>query len=299
MFNTLEIKKFIDELYIHVREKFDNLLIFVNGTYVINTPILVKMFQHIATGEFASYAKERTRAKNSPQPAKGTQNFFSSFEAKGNLGMKRDYYTHLYRFYKNKPNPTDEDLYELETEMTLNYLEVFYWYFYYLNGYYMRGNLANPYYRFSHPPLYESLHQMLRDGSVEQHARFNYQVNKELEPIRTTHAYYESLPRYPMLHHYMVLPKEDFDYEYPISGLQDDEVLRVRSSKIKPDPYFPQRASKETVIIYVERLDIEQVIRNHSELLLDSNSSLIVSEREAVPKTKGRFILGGFVKFNE
>jgi hypothetical protein len=290
--NTYDLKRFLDSLRTQVQDEFADLVVLINGTFIINTPVLMKLFRHLALTEYQGYARDRIRLRNTQS------NFFSEFEMKGSLGMKREYYTHLYRFYRGNVDPSDEDLYELERDMTVNYLEVFYWYFYYLSGYYIRGNLSNPYYRYSHAPLYESLYQTLRDSDAETHARFNYQVNKELEPIRTTHTYYESLPRFPVLHHYMVLPKEEFNLEHPNESVRDDDVIKIRNSVARVDPYFPMRR-KGVFVTHVDRLDIGVTIKRHAEMMLDTDSSLLVSDQDVKQKSKNGFVIGSEKRFNE
>lgn len=313
MHNTMFIETFFDRCWAITTEHCKNLLINIGGVYVINTPVLMKFFQQLGASEFASYCAvpDKTRRQPSigiPLPASAAasaeskESFFEEHNRVGNLNMKRKYYTALFKFYNgnenNTTNPSDEDLYEFEMDMAVNYLEVFYWYFYYLNGYHVCGNLENPYYRYAHPPLYESLHQVLRDGSPEQHARFNYLMNKDLAPKQTTHEYYEKLPRFPILHHYMVLPKEEFAFEYPTIGIHHDDVNRVRNTRTITDRRFPQRVKIGAPIVFTGKLNIEEIVKAFPQYLEDSETSLIVSEREHTRKSKAASVLTEVVRFN-
>lgn len=313
MHNTLHINTFFNRSWAIVTEHCKNLLINIGGVFVINTPVLMKFLQQIGSTEFASYCAipERGRRQvEKPLPAsqaassESRENFFDGHERMGNLNMKRKYYTALFKFYFGderggvQTDPSDEDLYEFEMDMAVNYLEVFYWYFYYLNGYHIRGNLENPFYRYAHPPLYESLHQVLRDGTLEQHARFDYLTNKDLAPNPTTHEYYQKLPRYPILHHYMVLPKEEFAMEYPTIGIHHEDVIRVRNMRTITDKRFPQRMKIGAPIIFTGKLNIEEILKAHPQYVKESESALLVSDRENTRKSRQTTMLTEVVRFN-
>ena len=171
---------------------------------------------------------------------------------------------HLYKFYKGTQQTiTDEDLYEFEIEMALNYLEVFYWYYYYLTGYYVRGTVTEPYYRYSHAPMYNSLLVVLRYCPDEEKLKFDRMLDRTAELVRITHEYYYSLRSYKQLHHYITMPAEEYNREYPDSSLNVSKINQIKTSIVKADDTFVTRDRAR--ILFIEKPDIEAIINDNRQ----------------------------------
>lgn len=89
-------------------------------------------------------------------------------DMKTKIDFKRFYYSNVMRAetqtLDNEKQYTDEEIHQFEMKMALNYLEVYIWYYYYINGYYV-GNFE-PYYKYNFPPLLNSLKKILRNPQM-------------------------------------------------------------------------------------------------------------------------------------
>lgn len=132
------------------------------------------------------------------------------------VGFKREYYRMVYGYLQSigidglvKNDPTDTDLYELEMRLALAYMKTYVWYYYYHSGYHVGVPLDNCYYPYVFPPLYSSLYILLERAEPEHMIQFDPSYNPALKPVRRELDYFEKLPSFIPLHHYIVLQEEE------------------------------------------------------------------------------------------
>jgi hypothetical protein len=137
-------------------------------------------------------------------------------------------------------NPTNEQLYKLEMNMALAWMKTYVWYYYYQSGYSVNfrnrtrnadnpesaesasveftSSLDNSFYPYGMSPLYSSLYILLDRQVRDYHVQFNFELNKSITPVMRNLEYFNSLPSFTVLHHFIVLQDEELELLYGTSG---------------------------------------------------------------------------------
>ena len=127
----------------------------------------------------------------------------NDIETKRNF--KRFYYTNVMREELRtlgETMPSDQQVYEFEMDMAFSYLQVFIWYYYYSNGYYLslvNGRTFEPYYKYNFPPLFNSMKKLLRNPTlIVGNNSFLTCLDDllNIRPMRRTPAYASRIPRW-------------------------------------------------------------------------------------------------------
>lgn len=126
-------------------------------------------------------------------------------------------------------NPTDQELYILEMNMTAAYLKTYVWYYYYQSGFAVNAPLDNSFYPYGMAPLYCSLYIMLNRGPIELRAHFDHNINPSIKPIRREPTYFQSLPMYKCIHHFSVLQTNHLRIVYPEPKENTNGLVQPRS----------------------------------------------------------------------
>lgn len=170
---------------------------------------------------YHSYVVKTTPKKDNPyatvQTGGTTRKLFQfeDFIAKDNkLAFKHFYLMNVLALEHHLPQSNndikridDKKLFAFEMEMALDFLKVYIWYLYYINGWYLplseneMGTClcrsVEPFYRFNFPPLFNSLKKLLTNPDMKLENGECLNDILKIKPRRRNLAYWGSLARYP------------------------------------------------------------------------------------------------------
>lgn len=160
---------------------------------------------------------------------------------------------------------------KFEKEMTLSYLKTYVYYYYYQSGFKVGKPLDNSYYPYGFPPLYNSIYLVLLEANKNNFVQFSHEVNPELIPKQRENNYFEKLPIFEKLHHYMVLQDVELISIYGKIPFDSNETDRKKSKEIYYYKNLQTRfwqeqvkdSKKEPKRNYIElypRIDIQELL---------------------------------------
>lgn len=226
------------------------------------------------------------------------------------IDIKYNYYKNFYIKYKEHSEGvkvtevTEKELVAFEMEVALAYLKTYVWYFYYQSGYEVGKPLDNSYYKYCYPPLYNSLYILLSSKKESYFVNFCHETNKNLFPVERTSNYFERLPNFYHLHHYMVLSEIDYNAIYEETRISDPDVEKVKKAKVFSDESFPLRASSSKNPKYIDVypfLDIFSIMeKHHTQVKANEREKSVIGTAKVVLEKRlvtGRYALTGFSAF--
>jgi hypothetical protein len=224
---------------------------------VIDFEGLKLFFRQMTDIELGMYMAERKEGNYvSPPQFKGnTEEYLSN-----PVSAKAMYYGHIYKTYYPNVEPTNEELFQLEMDMALQYLKVYVWYYYYQSGFHVGEPLDKVYYSYSYPPLYNSLFIILDRKKNEHLVHFDMEHNSNLRPVQRDLSYFEKLPVFYELHHYMVLQNEDLQALYPTGlSFNDPSHEAIKAQSVVKDSTFQVRIRGKSIEVY-QRIEIDRLM---------------------------------------
>jgi hypothetical protein len=201
-------------------------------------------------------------------------------------GFKEMYYRYVHEQYhkyvlldKNYLEPTPEEIWDFEDQMALAYLKTYYWYHYYQSGYYVPEPLDNSAYDYGFPPFYNSLLKIFVEKT--HLIQFSCLANPHLIPKRRTEKYFENLPSFPELQHFIVLQPRDINAIY---GKQlhflDEEYCQKKIAPITENKKFAVRIAACGIKLY-PRPNVKKLLEKFG------NSDTPIKRKDAKTTTFG------------
>lgn len=167
---------------------------------------------------------------------------------------------------------------EFEMEVALSYLKTYVYYYYYQSGFKVGAPLDNSYYPYDFPPLYNSLLKIFVSKKREEYLlQFSHEINPNLFPVEREINHYENLPRFPKLHHFIILQTPDLMaiYNGKVPYENEKKIERQKEKEIVKDKKFQTRFveykkvngkdEKESYIALYPKIDIQDLIERHKD----------------------------------
>lgn len=182
--------------------------------------------------------------------------------------FKKNYYNYVYKKYReaayghkqksliNFEFP-DEDCAEyikilgnFEMEMALSYMKTYVYYYYYQSGFSVDEPLNNSYYPYGFPPLYNSLKKLFVCKEKEKYLiQFSHEYNPNLIPKERDIDYYNKLPKFTKLHHFMIFQTPELMAIYDEIPFDDRTTEQKRQRGVLKDTRFKTRFAKNPIEI--------------------------------------------------
>ena len=180
-------------------------------------------------------------------------------------GFKDMYYRYVHEQYhkhvlltKDYIEPSSEVIWDFENEIAIAYLKTYYWYYYYQSGYYVPEPLDNSVYVYGFPPLYNSLLKVFTDNTDLIH--FSCIANPALTPKRRDENYFEKLPSFPQLQHFIVLqPREIYAIYGKALPFLDNEYREKKETPVFENKKYSVRIMSLGIKLY-PRPDVKKFI---------------------------------------
>lgn len=294
MLDTLEIGNFYNRAKnlasfhltkdLFIKDDFDEYVV-----KIINDDAMREFLRIMSRNEIENYLSY-TERDGAPDPLinrRMPQFNLSKTEVISNRdGFKESYYKYVHEQYskhvllvKNYREPDAEELWDFEDEMAVAYLKTYYWYYYYQSGYHVPEPLDNSAYVYGFPPLYNSLLKVFVEKT--HLIQFSCVANPLLNPKRRDEKYFENLPSFPQLQHFIVLqPREIIGIYGKALPFLDDEYREKKETPVYEDKRFSVRVATLGIKLY-PRPDVKKLLEKFG------NSDTIVKCKDVRTTTIG------------
>lgn len=168
---------------------------------------------------------------------------------------------------------------KFEKQMAVSYLKTYIYYYYYQSGYKVGKPLDNSFYPYGFPPLYNSLYRVFVEMDKNDLIQFSHEFNPELIPEKRESDYYNKLPQFIKLHHFMVLQNLELKSIYNDNIPFDDKKTEEdKKREIYHDQRFQTRlwheakkgSGKKGLKNYIElypRIEIDRLLEKYQDLI--------------------------------